>query len=858
MKHSSQISCEELFHYGGKALGLLWLKARDYSVPDFYLVSYLEVNEWLQKSGITQASDWSANSHRLRDHIQSFVNAQSETVWLNVAIRSSAQDEDGQQDSFAGVHESVLNVQNQDEAIEALMTVIKSAFSSTAQIYRQSRHLYDGFGMGIIIQKMLKPLYAGVSFAMNPQTGCCRSVWMSVTAGLADQLVAGRIQGDEYLFENNKVNKIDGASVLVREAVLRDIALLTLQISQQKGQPQDIEWAYDGEKIWFVQVRAITTPIIPTQLEATVFDNSNIQESYCGVTTPLTFTYAAMAYERVYRQLLRLMLMSDVEIDKAQWNLQNLIGLVNGRVYYNINNWYKGLLYMPSFGKRKEEMEDMMGLESSVDFIQGHQLTPLEKVKKLPQMLKLMMVMVYRFSRMNQLVEEFDDWFWKLYNDVNIEQVYQLNEWELFEKLRQTQTDFMEKWGIPVLNDTKVMMDMGAVKRLLAKYHFSGELKSILYGTDIESLTPTLEIHRLAQQFGAEPPLKKLLLERKSFELLKTLEIFYSPVFFKVKEFIHLYGDRCIGDLKLETITMRQDPEILFTLIRNFILSGLDQKKTLFPTHSTETLFADIMNQMSSLDRWRFQYQVQALKKSITAREKLRLHRTRSFGLSRVLYLALGEKWKQRKLFTDPRDIFYLTHEEIFNIGSGKMTTMSLSALIEVRKKDFLQFENQKVPTQVTMPFPPFIYSSSPSELENSSTISRWTGLAAAQGVCEGEVVFIRDSQNIPDLKDKVLLAERTDPGWTPLFTMVKGVIVEKGSMLSHSAIIAREMGIPSVIGVKNITQILKNGDRVRVDGNKGTIELLLYSTVSKPLTTEEANPLSQDLYDLTNLETTV
>lgn len=844
IKTVETLKTNELKSIGGKGHGLLWLHSQSYAVPEFYFITNEVIKSWQKESIKLQLDIGYSEEEAMRSVIASSLCHIDSKMWENVAIRSSALDEDGEQDSFAGIYESVLNVRNFENAVEALIKVILSFSSESSITYRNYKGLnYSNKSFksstamenkaAIVIQKMVYSIYSGVSFSINPQTGCRNSVWITATSGLGDKLVSGLIQGDEYLFENQSITKISGSSTDIKSVLLEELAAITQSIAKKKGSPQDIEWSYDGEKLWILQVRPVTTTFLDKKLPQTVFDNSNIQESYCGVTTPLTFTYASVCYTRVYRQLMKFMLLNENEIERSQWNLENMLGLVQGRVYYNINNWYAGLLYLPSFGKRKEEMEDMMGLESPVDFVQGKSLSLQEKIKKIPQMSMLMIVMGYRFLRLDHLTRDFDEWFQKIYNEADINRISFLSEFEIFERIRIFQDRFLEKWSIPVLNDTKVMMDMGKVKRLLKKYHFEGELKSLLYGNEIESIKPTLGIHYLSQIFAQDNSLKQTLFDYKGKELWQILEIFFPKVLMEIKQYIHDYGDRCMGELKLETITMRQDPEVLFQLIRNYVQSGLAERQNLFHHHETQEMFLSVIAQMNFWEKWRFKSNIKALKKSIAAREKMRMHRTRNFGLMRSLYLALGEKWSQRNIISDSRDIFYLTHSEIFSIGSGQSVTTSLKELVKLRKFDFEQFKNFKPATQVRVEFPSSQFRISTSSSKQNKTDHQWTGLAAARGVCEGEVVWVQDSSQISNLQGKILLAERTDPGWTPLFPLIKGVIVEKGSMLSHSAIIAREMGIPSVIAIPHITEILKTGDIIRLDGDHGTIELLSRKDVS-------------------------
>lgn len=851
----NEVNPSNLFDFGGKAEGLIWLSKNGYSVPEFYLISHLYVIDLLKKSEIFSPKDFEIKNEILFDLILNDLHSLAKQnsffiEWKDLAIRSSDINEDGSQDSFAGIHQSILNVNGIINVAHAIRQVIESFYGTTALQYRSLRNLNaENIRPAIIIQKMVKPLFSGVAFTNHPLMTQRDSVWISATQGLGDQLVSGLVSGDEFVFESGELKKIKIHNGDFSESVLINLAEACLKISHQRQQPQDIEWAFDGKQIWYLQSRFITVHWEKYESKSIIFDNSNIQESYCGVTTPLTFSFASVCYQLVYSQLMKFMFMSEEEINNAQLNLKYMLGLVNGRIYYNINNWYAGLMYLPSFGKRKKEMEEMMGLEKSVDFVHDHVLSLNEKVKRVPRMIKLVIVMIIRFIRINDLVEEFDKWFWKLYNSAEIQNIYLLSECEVFEKIKYFQDKFLEKWAIPVLNDTKVMMDMGSVKRILQKYKYEEEFKALIAGAEIESTLPTIELHLLSKEFACNSDIEQILFNYRSFDVLRSLELFYPELYYKVISYINKYGDRSMGELKLETVTMRQEPEVLFNLIRQYIQSGLHLKSEIMKQNhqidSQSLNMNKILIQMNYWDRFKIKFKIKSLKKSIAAREKMRFHRTRNFGLMRELYLALGEKWSKRQLLKSKRDIFYLTHQEIFDIGSGKITTLSINELITIRKRDFEYFKSLNTPGQVKLNFPPispyihnernlafdshFTDNVSQLSLETQShqfqSKNIWKGLPASQGEVVGEVIFVSELSEASNISGKILLAERTDPGWTPLFALVKGVIVEKGSLLSHSAIIAREMGIPSVIAIPSITSILKTGDQIRLDGSHGTIE---------------------------------
>ncbi len=812
---SRRIPADMWADLGGKAKGLLWLQSQNIDVPEFYVIPASEIKAF--------------SKERLAEALGQLPEGA-------YAVRSSALQEDSENHSFAGIFKSFLNAGSKSNLLHSIIEVIESSRSEVVESYLRSRGLEKtSIDMAVVIQKMVQPKISGVGFGVDLHTGDRNSSWISVTEGLGEKLVSGEVQGTEFVFKNEK---LEIKSSILNEAinldVVKEVGRKTLAVSGHAGMPMDVEWAFDGEKIWYVQARPITISVSDRNSDdKTIFDNSNIQESYCGVTTPLTFTYASRAYSQVYAQLMKVMQLGADEIKNASWNLDNMLSLVAGRVYYNINNWYAGLLYLPSFGKRKKEMEDMMGLEKPVSFVTDTRLSTWQKIKRLPGMLKLIAYLVYYFKKMDKLVQDFDRWFLDTYNEADINSVHTLTEFQIFNKIRVYQDRFLEKWAVPVLNDTKVMMDMGATKRILEKYQFQGELKSVIYGAEVESVKPTLEIHRLSKTIGKNTSLVKLFSLYTGHELLKVISIWYPDVAAELKSFIHHYGDRCMGELKLETVTMRQDPEVLFVILRSYIQNGLHLKESLFSSHDrkSEEMFSEVMAKMGRFERFRFRKSVQQLKKSIAAREKMRLHRTRNFGLMRVLYLELGKRWQQRGFISDARDIFYLTHSEIFEIGTGRAVTYSLKSLIELRKNDFNSFRGLKIPTQVELSFPAGErsqnISASQERAYHKTSMDVYSGLACSQGVVEGEILFVARPDQVADITGKILFAERTDPGWTPLFAMIKGVIVEKGSMLSHSAVIAREMGIPAVLNISQATQIFKNGDRVRLDGNTGKVELL-------------------------------
>lgn len=284
-----------------------------------------------------------------------------------------------------------------------------------------------------------------------------------------------------------------------------------------------------------------------------------------------------------------------------------------------------------------------------------------------------------------------------------------------------------------------------------------------------------------------------------------------------------------MGELKLETITMRQDPSLFYDLLKNFVHSyAKSASKDINQTHSlSKSAILEIQGKMNFWQRLVFKRVLKSTVTTVAYREKMRLQRTRNYGLMREFYLALGEKWTQSCVLNDPRDIFFLTLNEIFEMNFGRNVTRSYKNLVQLRKQEQNEYQKESPKNQVHLPVPAgkgIADQGAESAIVDVARQEHWSGLACSQGEIEGEIVVVESSSDTKNIQGKILVALRTDPGWTPLFALVKGVIIERGSILSHSAVISREMGIPAVVNIPAITKQLKTGDRVRLDGNSGRV----------------------------------
>jgi pyruvate,water dikinase len=212
-------------------------------------------------------------------------------------------------------------------------------------------------------------------------------------------------------------------------------------------------------------------------------------------------------------------------------------------------------------------------------------------------------------------------------------------------------------------------------------------------------------------------------------------------------------------------------------------------------------------------------------------RENLRFERTRLFGRVRRIFLEIGKRFYADNLLEDPRDIFFLEQAEIFGFVEGTSTCTDLKGLVAVRQAEFARFKEGEAPDER--------FATRGVAYQNSFRTPRETvqvegepqhskkGIGCFPGVIRGKVRVIRDPREAELESGSILVAERTDPGWIMLFPAAKGLLVERGSLLSHSAIVAREMGIPAIVSIPGLMNWLSDGDFVEFDGSTGIVRKL-------------------------------
>lgn len=830
----------ELNKVGGKAFNLARLSLNDFNVPPFIILDTDEFWNFLAKDKERykelllnyNASSLSEIRKLIENKEFSLISKERIKTKLDevfkrhgkIIIRSSATDEDGNNYSFAGMMESYPDLSIEDDVFGYIKKCYLSCFSDRAMEYRALNKLIDEeLSMAVIIQSMVESDFSAVAFTTDPQTNDPDEVLISVVKGTGEKLVSGEENSDDYVVDaQGDVRRLSG-SLDIDKRIIREIADIGKKIeeSYDKKRARDIEIAIKDQKIYVLQERPISAySHIDKGQFRTIYDNSNIIESYSGVTTPLTFSFAREVYEKVYRQTLNNFFISQEDIESIKEDLANMICFYQNKVYYRLNSWYKMTALYPGYNKNKKYMENMMGVK--LELKEG-------KAKQKLRLFRIYLRFIHKLLRIKKDSLLFVDKFERITKDHFNNSFENYTNKGLVDLYRQLEENILDDFTTPITNDMGAMVFLGILNDALKKKKLSdyeGLLSKVLAKQgNVESLKQSIALIDLVNYINNDTQLKSYYQNTEIEKIIEELDK-DNKINKQIKEYIYKYGSRAMEELKLETVTLFQDPRFLIQTIKNY----LNMEKIPAVYSDEEFDIKDFYKHFSLFEKLYIKPVTEITKYFVKNRELLRLRRTYIYSIVRNIFLRMGQNFKEEGIIENARDLFFMEKKEAFDIASfGIVGYEDIRTQIEERKKEY-EINKEKecyermyfygeVKEENMLP----IYARQEIISQDLNTLQ---GVAGGGRVVEGTVKYVKEPEEA-DIEGYILMAKRTDPGWTVLFPMAKAVIIERGSVLSHSAVIAREMGLTLVVGIRGLTSRVEDGMRVRVDGIKGTVEIL-------------------------------
>lgn len=751
-----------------------------------------------------------------------------------IAVRSSALDEDGTETSFAGQHKSFMFVQEND-LINKIMQCIISAWSVNALTYRTINNIpIKDIQYAVILQKMIESQVSGIGFSMNIQGNLANMIIVS-GYGLGEGIVSDLVETDTFYIDrlhknisakinlkkekivfipNKGIRKTEVVPYLQEKSSLSNKQIRNIVAVLEKAEElleniADIEFSFKNEKLYILQMRPVTKININ---DIKILDNTNIGESYPEISLPLTFSFVKNAYQKVFENTSKSFWITSTKRKELKPIFKDLVGYYQGRIYYRLDNWYQMMSQILPSKKTMTAWENAVGLKK--DQQDGKHISYGNNLKIYLSFFWLLI----NYTRGNkQFYKKFEAIFSKIKSfDKKKSAAALLKHQEIWsDKLT-------EIWHYTLINDLIAFKSFNLLQNLIRKYNI-GEIQlanDLLSGQiNSESEKAIIELLKIKAIINNDINLKQLFLKSNNQIIRELQKNSFSNFYKKLINYAEIYGDRTFSELKLETTSLRTDYLKLIDLIKSQLYLEHDLEN--YKKNQIE-IYQNVITKIKiNLKFWNPNRYLLFLIKNISIyalknRENMRFSRTRIYSVVKDIYLEIATILVNEKKTNEKKDIFYLTIDEIENLKN-------YTDIISKRKQLFDNYKLQKVPNRIFYIDKPFMLN----EFINIDTSNKLKGIAVSKGKVRAKVIIITTPKYDLDIQNKILVTKTTDPGWVFLMSQSVGLISERGSLLSHTAIVGRELGIPVVVGIPNITQTLQNGMLVELNGSDGTIRII-------------------------------
>ena len=841
IKHFAEINRSDLPLAGGKGLNLGLLVQAGFSVPNGFCITteaYRQVTEdmeknwprlagWLRRDAISQTDIPQA----LKDEI---LEAYNSIGAGRVAVRSSATAEDLPDASFAGQQDTFLNVQGENQLFDAVKRCWASLWSERAIAYRRDQNISDvHIAMSVVVQNMIDSDVSGVMFTVNP-TGS-DDIVIESSWGLGEAIVSGKVSPDHFVVARDSMNVVEKTISRKRQMItqsgeveipkeqqeqpslddeqVRELAQLGLELERFYDAPQDIEWAYANEQFYLLQSRPITAFQDVAEMErlrqeeiaalrekaepeGTVWSRFNLSEV---LPAPLPMTWEIIKKFMSGRGGFGLNYRDLGFIPSPDVDEHGVLDLICGRVYFNLSNeaqlYFNEYPLEHNFAELKEYPQKAIYPQATVNIKRGTGKFWL----KFSYYVYKMIASDRRIKRIRKnhdtmLTEEIFPAFRNYVMEQGQIDLTQLSDQEILDKLNewihQTLTVFAKDAlkasvfaGLSYTNlEAAIVKCLGEEHRELAK--------SLIVGLEGDlTVDMNCKLWRVAQG-----------------EL-------------SVEDFLKEYGHRTVGEFELAQPRWREDTSFIHKMIEIFRTSESADPVERLETQKNERQRAEgeladlLSSSKSSYMRKNIEQELEYTQRYMPFRETAKFYIMLGYELIRKGLLEISRRYELDD------DIFHLTPDELPSLVEGRQ----LSDRIAQRKKRRQQL--------LKIPLPEVIFSDALDEIGNPPSVDsadEMRGLSVSVGVAEGIArVLLTPTDVTSDEINYVLVCPSTDPGWTLLFLNACALVMERGGMLSHGAVVAREYGIPAVVNISNATKVIRDRQKIRVDGNRGGVTIL-------------------------------
>jgi len=539
-----------------------------------------------------------------------------------------------------------------------------------------------------------------------------------------------------------------------------------------------------------------------------------------GITLPLTFSFIDAMYAGVYRQMCRALGLRETYLARHR-NYFQMLGYYHGRVYYNLLNWYRLLTLLPGARYHRRHFNEMLGIGEQIGEAELPPTGPVDLLRMVLAVVRL----TWRFLLLPAHIRRFLARLRAVRKQADSVDLDALRLPELVEHYYQLEHLLLRHWVTPQFNDFYCQTTTGllksAISRWLGEQHLALMHELLPVDESVESETAILSLQDLATAIRNHTELLETCRHGLARDLLPKLRA--DPVISaRFDDHIKRFGDRWQGELKLETVTPADNPQVLLDVLRNHVLA-------LSTTRSGpgKSALHWTISQLPLVQRLTLRTLAGLSRVLIANRENTRFERTRVFGLVRRIFRAIGRRLAERGHFSAADDIFYLTKDEVFDLIQGTAADAQPGSTVRERRAAIEIWRSQPALGRFRTQGLLAEYRAATGAQRTTMTGRVLTGTGASPGIVRSRVRLINSPGDLGEASGCIIVAESTDPGWSFIFPLISGILVERGSMLSHAAIVAREMNIPAIVGIEGLMQGLHDNALVEIDGATGIVTVL-------------------------------
>lgn len=753
------------------------------------------------------------------------------------AVRSSATAEDLPTASFAGQQDTYLNIIGRNAILQHISKCWASLFTERAVIYRMQNGIdHRTVSLAVIVQQMIFPQAAGILFTADPVTGNRKTAAIDASFGLGEALVAGLVNADHYKVHNDKVTekKVSTKQLAVYAAkdggtqkqfiepgqqhqqVLTDEQIVQLAHTGRKievhfGKPQDIEWCLANDVLYIVQSRPVTT-LFPVP-------EANDQKNH---------VYISVGHQQMMTDPMK-------PLGLSLWQLTAMTSMykAGGRLFVDISGSLTSvdgrgrLLHI--MGQHDPLLKDAVATIIDRNFIplstnenhgNNNQHSPLDRFQTFNE---------YDPAIVDQLVQQSQASITALKQNIQSTSGTALLDF-ILQDLRELKKELSDPRSFGVF-----MTAMNAAAWINEKIQeWLGEKNAadIISQSVPNNITSEmgLELLDVADTIRPYPEVIAFLQQVKDDIFWDKLVLLNGgqQVRDAIVVYLEKYGMRCAGEIDITRARWSEKPSILIPMILSNIKNlapGAGKQK--FEQGQQEALAKEqeLLERLQQLPDGEqkaaeTQRMINLVRNYTGYREYPKYSIVSHSFIYKQALLKEAERLVQSNVIREKEDIYYFSFEELREVINAHKSD---EQLISQRKAAHQFYEKLTPPRMITSDGEIITGSYKREDLPANAIV----GLAVSSGIVEGQARVIANMEDANLEAGDILVTAFTDPSWTPLFVSVKGLVTEVGGLMTHGAVIAREYGLPAVVGVENATRLIKDGQRIRVNGTDGYVEIL-------------------------------